>query len=104
MKLLLENIKEPVQLEEKPVAFRSGKEMAGIKTIKDAFLIIQDELIRDFGRMDQHIYINDDFLVEMIVAAGSYIPGIAIPPYIRHFLPPAKKSSLTASGVYFTKR
>jgi imidazolonepropionase len=74
MKLLLENIKELVQVEKKPVPFRSGKEMAGIETVKDAFLIIQDELIQDFGRMNQlkDYYIDDDFLVE-IDCSGRFV-------------------------------
>jgi imidazolonepropionase len=67
MKLLLENIKELVQVEDKPVDFKAGKEMSVLRTIKDAFLIIQDELIQDFGRMSQlkDVYEDDDLLVEI---------------------------------------
>ncbi len=67
MKLLLENIKELVQVDEPPVKFKSGDTMSDIHTIKNAFLIIRDELIQDFGPMSQlkDVYRDDDFLVEI---------------------------------------
>ena len=67
MKLLLENIKELVQVEENPVAFCAGADMATVTTIKDAFLIIRDELIQDFGPMSalKDVYRDDDILVEI---------------------------------------
>jgi len=67
MKLLLENIKKLVQVEDNPVAFCAGSEMATVKIIQDAFLIIQDELIQDFGPMSQlkDVYKDDDFLIEI---------------------------------------
>ncbi len=67
MKILLENIKELVQVIEEPLLFRSGAEMSTVKTIKNAFLIIQDEVIEEFGRMDQLMdkYMDDDLLVEI---------------------------------------
>ncbi|MCE4564985.1 imidazolonepropionase [Maribellus sp. CM-23] len=67
MKLLLENIKELVQVEEDPVSYRAGKEMSKVKTIKNAFVIIRDEIIEEFGRMDQlkDVYRDDDLLIEI---------------------------------------
>ena len=67
MKILLENIKELVQVIEEPLLFRSGADMSTVKTIKNAFLIIRDEVIEEFGRMDQlkEKYIDDDILVEI---------------------------------------
>jgi len=67
MKLLLENIKELVQVEDKPVLFRAGKEMAKINTIKNAFLTIRDEIIEDFGSMNElkDKYRDDDLLIEI---------------------------------------
>lgn len=67
MKLLLENIKELVQVEDRPVLYRSGAEMGKVKTIKNAFLIIRDEVIEEFGTMDQlkDVYVDDDILVEI---------------------------------------
>jgi imidazolonepropionase len=67
MKILLENIKELVQVVEEPLLFRSGAEMGTVKTIRNAFLIIRDEVIEEFGRMDQlkDKYMDDDLLIEI---------------------------------------
>ncbi len=67
MKILLENIKELVQVIEKPVLMRAGKEMRSVKTIKNAFLIIRDEVIEEYGRMEElkDKYTDDDYLVEI---------------------------------------
>ena len=67
MKLLLENIKELVQVEKNPVLFKAGKEMGRMNTIKNAFLIIRDEIIEDFGTMSQlkDFYMDDDLLIEI---------------------------------------
>ena len=67
MKLLLENIKELVQVEDTTVAYRAGKEMSTVHTLKNAFLIIRDEIIEEFGTMDQlkDVYRDDDLIVEI---------------------------------------
>ncbi len=52
MELLLLNIKELVQTGEKPAAYLSGKEMASLSSIPNAFLLISDEMIADYGSMD----------------------------------------------------
>ena len=67
MKILLENIKELVQVENDPVNFKAGKDMAKVDTIKNAFLILRDEIIEDFGTMNQlkDKYHDDDLLVEI---------------------------------------
>lgn len=67
MKLLLENIKELVQVEDEPFEFRAGKEMATVKTIKNAYVIIRDEIIEDFGPMSALMdrYRDDDILIEI---------------------------------------
>jgi imidazolonepropionase len=51
MALLIKNIKELIQVEENPVTKVSGKEMAKVKSIQDAFLFIRGEKIVSFGRM-----------------------------------------------------
>lgn len=67
MKILLENIKELVQVEHDTFDFRSGKEMSTVNTIKNAFLIIRDELIESFGPMAElkDVYRDDDLLIEI---------------------------------------
>lgn len=67
MKLLLENIRELVQVETENLEFRAGKEMATVNTIQNAFLIIRDEIIEDFGPMSElkDKYHDDDLLIEI---------------------------------------
>ena len=67
MKILLENIKELVQVIDEPLLFRAGSDMSTVSTIKNAFLIIRDEVIEEFGRMDQlqEKYMDDDLLIEI---------------------------------------
>ena len=77
MKILLENIKELVQVIEKPILFRAGVEMSTVSTIRNAFLIIRDEVIEEFGRMDQlkDKYMDDDLLVEIDCANRLVYPS-----------------------------
>lgn len=67
MKILLENIKELVQVIDEPLLFRAGKEMSRLKTLKNAFLIIRDELIEEYGTMEElkDKYTDDDVLSEI---------------------------------------
>ncbi|HKJ78730.1 MAG TPA: imidazolonepropionase [Prolixibacteraceae bacterium] len=67
MKIILENIRELVQVEEQPVQFKAGKAMQKVATIKDAFLIISDEQIYKFGKMSglKDTYVDDDLLIEI---------------------------------------
>ncbi len=52
MKILIRNIKELIQTHDKPVKKVSGKDMASLPTIKNAYLFIEDGLIKGFGRME----------------------------------------------------
>jgi len=52
MQTLLINIKELLQVRETSVDKLSGKEMATLPTIKNAFLLIENDLIKDFGPME----------------------------------------------------
>ncbi len=51
MVTLFKNIKELIQVREKSISFLSGKEMNVLPTIKNAFLVVEDGLIADFGEM-----------------------------------------------------
>ena len=51
MKLLITNIKCLVQIEETPKLFCAGNEMAEINTLNDAFLYVEDGIIKDYGTM-----------------------------------------------------
>jgi imidazolonepropionase len=52
MKTLIINIKELLQVRDSSILKVSGAEMAELPTIKNAFLLIENDLIADFGSMD----------------------------------------------------
>ncbi|MHC0447854.1 imidazolonepropionase [Flavobacterium sp. 3-218] len=70
MTTLIINIQELLQVRETSIAKVSGSEMAILPTIKNAFLIIKDKLIEDFGSMDNLPKINAD---ETIDATGKVV-------------------------------
>ena len=51
MRTLITNIKELVQVEHQPKLRAMGKEMAQIETVKDAYLLVEDGVIKAFGCM-----------------------------------------------------
>ncbi len=67
MRLLLQNIRELVQTEEVPRELVAGKKMSKVGTVPNAFLLIHDELIEDFGPMRElnRISVDDDILMEI---------------------------------------
>ena len=70
MKILFKNIKELIQVRENSIAFVSGKDMKVLPTIKNAFLLIEDGLIVDFGSMDE---LSDTEVNQVIDASGKMI-------------------------------
>lgn len=61
---LIKNIKELLQVRESSVSKVSGAEMAILPTIKDAFLILKDNLIEDFGSMENLPEIKADKVID----------------------------------------
>ncbi|SFZ93470.1 imidazolonepropionase [Flaviramulus basaltis] len=51
MTTLFKNIKELVQVRTEPISFVSGSNMKELPTIKNAFLVVKNGLISDFGSM-----------------------------------------------------
>jgi imidazolonepropionase len=51
MSILIQNIKELIGAETKPKLFLKGKEMSALKTIKNAWLLIENEKFSAFGKM-----------------------------------------------------
>lgn len=51
MRLLFKNIKELIQVRNESISFVSGNEMNVLPTLKNAFLIVENGLIADFGVM-----------------------------------------------------
>lgn len=70
MATLFKNIKELIQVRTEPVSFVSGVEMKKLPTIKDAFLVVENGLIADFGDMRN---CPNDNLSEVIDATGKMI-------------------------------
>src|SRR5665648_1494 len=78
MRLILENIKELVQVDFQNRLWVAGKSMAEVQTIKNAFLIIQDEQIRDFGPMEklrQSDFEADDLIMEIDCSGKMVFPS-----------------------------
>ena len=51
MAVLVKNIKKLVQVETAPIPFRAGREMSNLPCIDDAYLLVADGKIFDFGKM-----------------------------------------------------
>ena len=76
MILLIENIKELIQVEKSPKLKVAGREMANLKTIKDAYLYIDEGKIAEFGTMadiGQSTIINQQSAIKKIDANGKMV-------------------------------
>ncbi|WP_433812693.1 imidazolonepropionase [Flavobacterium johnsoniae] len=60
---LIKNIQELLQVRETSISKVSGAEMAELPTIKNAFLVIKDDLIADFGSMENLPEIKADSII-----------------------------------------
>ena len=74
MLLLIKNIKELLQIREGHIKKVSGKEMSQLPSIKNAFLLVKDDVIADFGSMDN---LGDYTADKTIDASGK----IVLPTY-----------------------
>jgi len=70
MRTLFKNIKELIQVRDSSVSFLSGIEMKELPTIKNAFLVVENGKISDFGKMEFCPNISAD---EIIDATGKMI-------------------------------
>lgn len=77
MKKIIKNIAELIQVEDNPKIWVAGKEMSSLKTIKDAFLEIENGKIIDFGSMNEWKGVEDWNKTEIIDAKG----GMVFPSY-----------------------
>ncbi|MFC4740299.1 imidazolonepropionase [Flavobacterium ponti] len=64
MKTLLINIKELLQVRENSIEMVSGKEMNVLPLINDAFLLIENNVIAEFGKMDDCPTISDAKIID----------------------------------------
>ena len=70
MATLFKNIKELIQVRTEPMSFVSGKDMGVLPTIKNAFLVVENGFIADFGEMNKCPQSN---FSEVIDATGKMI-------------------------------
>ncbi|MEC3907109.1 imidazolonepropionase [Tamlana sp. 2201CG12-4] len=70
MAILFKNIKELIQVRSEPISFVSGKAMSVLPTIKNAFLVVESDLIKDYGPMSS---CPQDNFSEVIDATGKMI-------------------------------
>lgn len=78
MRMILENIKELVQVDPKNRLWVAGKSMAEINTIKNAFLLIKGEQIVDFGPMEKlrlSDFEADDLIMEIDCSGKMVFPS-----------------------------
>ncbi len=64
MTTLITNIKELLQVEEQPKEMVCGKDMKVLPTIKNAFLFIENDCIKDFGSMDNLPTLNANTTID----------------------------------------
>jgi imidazolonepropionase len=65
MTTLIINIKELIQVENFPKTMVSGKEMKILPTLKNAFLLIENSIIKDFGEMKNLPNFNADKTIDV---------------------------------------
>ena len=64
MQTLITNIKELVHVEENPKLKACGREMSDLKTVKNAYLLIEDDKIKAFGTMKSMPEIHADKIID----------------------------------------
>ncbi len=64
MKTLFKNIKELIQVRKESISFLSGKQMKELPTIKNAYLLVENGFIADFGSMDTCPIIEVDKVID----------------------------------------
>jgi len=62
---IFKNIKELVQVRTEPISFVAGEEMKNLPTIKDAFLLVEDGIIKAFGSMIDCPNITDAEIIDV---------------------------------------
>ncbi len=71
MAILIKNISKLVQVEESPRKWIAGKDMANLNCIDNAYLMINDGIIADFGKMENIPAVDQSF--DVIDAEGRMV-------------------------------
>ena len=88
MKKLIVNIKQLIQIEDRPRSMKSGQEMSKLETINNAYLIIVDDKIHDFGPMEE---LSDKSADETIDAEGSMVMPAFCDPHTHIVFPETRE-------------
>ncbi len=64
MRTLFKNIKELIQVRDTTISFLAGAEMKELPTIKNAFLLVENGIIADFGKMTDCPTISVDEIID----------------------------------------
>lgn len=79
MKTLITNIKQLVQVEKEPRTWVAGKDMAHLECIENAYLLVEDQKIAAFGKMEtlnkKAIEKGTDFLKEVDATGRLVLPS-----------------------------
>lgn len=79
MKTLILNIKQLVQVERTPRPWVAGPEMAHLECIDDAYLLVENDRILDFGRMcdlnTEAVYAGGDMVQELDATGRLLLPS-----------------------------
>ena len=73
MKLIIQNIQELIQTESEKMDFKAGDKMSKLATLKNAFLVIEEDRILDFGPMSDLHQINVSDEDQVIDASGKLV-------------------------------
>ena len=71
MSILIKNIKSLVNVMDQPGPWVAGRNMSELNTLEDAFLLMENDKITDFGKMDN--FSHQDFGGEVIDATGRMV-------------------------------
>lgn len=75
MKLLIKNIKDLLQVRQKEINFLSGSQMKELPSIENAWVLIEDGNIADFGRMSELPDFFDDLDQEIDATGRLVLPS-----------------------------
>ncbi len=108
MSILIKNIKKLVQVEDKPKKWKAGKEMAEVDSIDNAWLLIEDGLIKDFGQMSDLQTSNSELRTPNFRSLMRLVKWFSLPSAIPiptwFILPAVRLNMLTRSKDYRMKR
>lgn len=88
MKTLIRNIKKLIQTEDVSRKWVSGKDMSRLGSIDNAYLVIENDRIRDFGAMDD---LSDDSADNVIEAGNSLVMPAFCDPHTHIVFPETRE-------------